>query len=60
MYVLGAIEMSSMVRQLGGAGARAGADAEDRSLDGTAGRIGFGGGRSATDGMFDSDDDCGN
>jgi hypothetical protein len=62
LYVLGAIEMSSMVRQVGGAGARAGADAEDRSLGGTAGRIGFGGDTSATVGMLivTADDDCGN
>jgi hypothetical protein len=59
---LGAIEMSSMVRHVGGAGARAGADAEDKSLGGTAGKIGLGGDTSATVGMLIAtvDDDCRN
>ncbi len=53
--------MSSTVSLVEGTEARAGADAEDRSLGGTAGKTGLGGGRSATVGMLmATDDDCGN
>jgi hypothetical protein len=54
--------MSSMVRHVDGAGARAGADAEDKSLGGTAGKTGLGGDTSAIVGMLTvtADDDCGN
>jgi hypothetical protein len=55
--------MSSMVRRQevsGFSSVRAGAEAEDRRRGGIAGSTGFGGGRSATDGRADTDDDCGN
>ncbi len=53
--------MSSTVRLVEGAEARAGADAEDSRRAGTAGKAGLGGGRSATVGiLMATDDDCGN
>ncbi len=55
--------MSSMVRRQevsGFSGARAGAEAEDRRRGGIAGSTGSGGGRSATDGITDTDEDRGN
>jgi hypothetical protein len=41
-----------MVRHVDGAGARAGADAEDKSLGGTAGKTGLGGDTSVIVGML--------
>ncbi len=52
--------MSSMVRQVDDAGARAGAEAEDSNRGGTIGKTGFGGGNSATVGRTNVDDDSGN